>query len=173
MSDLDSELGLDALDSTIVSEGKPKARPTFLTVLCILTFVGTALGLIQGLFIWMMAGFYSKMFQGFGAALGNNNSNELNIVAKVFNAFSFWGVAIVLGSILCLVGALIMWRLKKFGYFLYIFGQIVPIVGCYLALASIPAREFGSIALLYVFMFSIFPIAFIIMYGLNLKYMNK
>ncbi|MES2799580.1 MAG: hypothetical protein V4638_06160 [Bacteroidota bacterium] len=173
MSDLDTDLGLDTLDETIVLNGKPAARPTFLSVLCILTFVGTALGVIQGLFIWMMAGVYSNMVKGFSSAFGQGDSNTMRIVSKVFNAFSFWGVAILVGSLVCLAGALIMWRQKKVGYFIYIFGQILPIAGCYLALTSIPAKEFGGVALLYCFFFSIFPIAFIIMYGLNVKHLNK
>lgn len=172
MDDLDSELGLDALDSTIVNEGKPAGRPTFLKVLCILSFVGTGLGMIQGLFIWMMAGVYSQLFTGIGNAFGGQNTSEMNMITRIFNAFSFWGVSILVGSLICLLGAIFMWNLKKWAYFVYILGQLLPIVGCYLLIASLPTGEFGGAALMWVFFFSIFPVAFIIMYGLNYKHLK-
>lgn len=79
----------------------------------------------------------------------------------------------LLGNALCLGGALLMFKLKKIGYYIYIPGQVLPVVGSFLAVNSVLGggmfAGFGYIALIFG---SLFSIAFIIMYGLNLKHMK-
>jgi hypothetical protein len=172
MTDLDDELSLDPLDNVDgIANVKTIGRPTFLSVLCILSFIGNGLGIIQGLFIWMMSGFYARLFSGLSKSLKTGQS-EMNIVEKVLNGLSWWAISIVIGSLACLAGAIIMWKLKKSGYFLYIIGQILPLLGLlFFFLGSIPGPKTGG-SMIFVLFSSIFPIAFIVMFGLNQKHLN-
>lgn len=172
MSDLDDQLGFGPLDNVEgIANVKTEGRPTFLTVLCILSFIGNGLGIFQGLFMWTMSGFYAKLFSGLSKNL-NTGQNEMNIVERVLNGLSWWAISIIVGSLVCLAGAILMWKLKKSGYFLYIFGQLLPLLGVlFFFLGSIPGPSNGG-SMIFVLFSSIFPIAFIVMFGLNQKHLN-
>jgi hypothetical protein len=95
----------DTLDNTNAGSAK---RPSFLTVLCILTFIGSGLGVLGGI-------------------LGLIGSSALGM-------FSPQGTMVVqlLGLAaagLCLFGAIQMWGLKKQGFMLYLAGAVLGIVG--------------------------------------------
>lgn len=95
---------LDSVGST-----QQKGRPTFLTVLCILTFVGSGLGLLGGLFGLLGLGFLSSL----------SASVEGDML---------WAVIALVSSALCLFGAIQMWGLKKIGFSLYLVGSVLAIV---------------------------------------------
>jgi hypothetical protein len=86
-----------------------QGRPTFLTVLCILTFVGSGLGLLGGLFGLLGLGFLSSL----------SASVEGDML---------WAVIALVSSALCLFGAIQMWGLKKMGFSLYLVGSVLAIV---------------------------------------------
>jgi hypothetical protein len=94
------------LDSNATQNG---GRPTFLTVLCILTFVGSGLGLLGGLFGLLGLGFLSSFSSSVGGGM-------------------IWALIALISSALCLFGAIQMWGLKKMGFSLYIVGSILAIV---------------------------------------------
>ncbi len=84
------------------------ARPTFLTVLCILTFIGSGLGVLGGL-------------------LGLIGSSALAMFAPVGNSMLI--TILTLGSsVLCLFGAIKMWGLSKQGFMLYLAGSSLAII---------------------------------------------
>lgn len=156
---------LDLLDDKVQTESK---RPVFLTVLCILTFVGAGFGIIAAL-IGMLA---------FGTLEDSTAElNDLGGPVDFGNAYRWMKISYLLslaGSVLCLVGALFMWRLKKFGFFIYVPGQVLPLIGSFLTVNSMFGggilAGFGMITIVFS---ALFPLAFIIMYGLNLKYMTR
>lgn len=117
-------------------------RNAFLTTLCILTFIGTGIGILGSIV-------------SFGLDVGS-------------------GSVSLLGNGLCLFGALMMWKLKKIGFYAYVAGQVIPIVYTFafvgISTAGIPYLG-GAIWLVYAIML-IVPAAFIVMYGLHLKYMK-
>ncbi len=93
------------LDNAGTGNGK---RPTFLTVLCILTFIGSGLGVIGGL-------------------LGLIGSSALGMFAPVGGILvQIIGLA---AAGLCLFGAIQMWGLKKQGFMMYVLGSVLSIVG--------------------------------------------
>jgi hypothetical protein len=95
-------------------------RPTFLTVLCILTFIGSGLGVLGGL-------------------LGLIGSSALAMFAPAGGAI-IWSVLALIGAALCLFGAIQMWGLKKSGFTMYLLGSLVSIV-----VAIINAATFSSV----------------------------
>ncbi len=115
-------------------------RPTFLTVLCILTFIGSGLLLlfsILGLFAAGALEGMAKSMPGFTSGGGILKSIILVVLAA--------------GS---LYGAIMMWQLKKMGFYLYALANIILVI-----------ISFGWVNL-------IITAAFIIMYFVNLKYME-
>ena len=149
---------------------KPQQRPPFLTVLCILTYVGAGFGIIGGLIGLIAMSATSETYESL-SEFGDPSISEPFENAMRWSKIS--QLLALLGSALCLIGALFMWRLKKIGYYIYIPGQILPLIGSFMTMNSFAGGTlfagFGMVAIGISF---IFPLAFIIMYGVNLKYMK-
>ncbi len=114
-------------------------RPQFLTVLCILSYIGCGLAIIGGLM-------------------------SIGKISGIIN---------LLAALICLYGVLQMWKLKKIGFYFYLVGEITPmIVGIVtLGFAGIFSFAGGFFAMIAGLMM-IFPIVFIILYGLNFKHLQ-
>lgn len=160
----------DVLD--FQDESPESTRPQFLTVLCILTFIGAGIGILSG--IWGAITLDSTIanleasegaFDSLGSGLGDMMSRQAENMRK-------WGMINqllnILGSGLCLLGALWMWNLKKNGFYVYVIGQIIPLVAGFAFLGGGGMGMFAGLA----FLGALFPIAFIIMYGVNFKYLK-
>lgn len=133
------------------SEQKPQqeGRPTFLTVLCILTFIGSGLSALGQLIGLVAAEALTSLFSSIPGMedMGGLGSGFLAIVLVL--------------SLASLYGAIMMWQLKKMGFYLYsganVIALIVPII---MASAEFPVRGL------------VFTALFIILYGLNLKHLK-
>ncbi len=131
-------------------------RPTFLTVVCILSFIGIGLAVIG----------YAAAFAVLGvaeAAVGGLDQAMQDAGATMTTGPStgvVWAYIIVgfLTVIMQLIGVIQMWKLKKKGFMLYTIAAVISVVmGIVYA-----GFSFGVI----------FPIAFVAMYAANLKAMN-
>lgn len=80
------------------------------------------------------------------------------------NIYLLQGSAILLATI-CIIGAIQMRKLKKSGYLLYVISSAISIV--------IPMTVFGF-GIMSVMMMAghLFTVAFVVMYSVNLKYLN-
>jgi hypothetical protein len=125
-------------------------RPTFLTVLCILTFIGSGLSTVLYLIAVIAFGAISGVLDsvpGFGA-MGDAG---LAIFA-VFFVLAF----------LSLFGAIMMWKLKKTGFYLYTAANIIALILPFVLFSGVPVNIFGIII----------TVGFIAMYAANLKAMK-
>ncbi|MDR0802585.1 hypothetical protein [Fluviicola sp.] len=102
-------------------------RPTFLTVLCILTFIGSGLGVLGGI-------------------LGLVGSSALASFAPAAGGSVIWAIISLAGSALCLFGAIQMWGLKKSGFTLYLLGSLIAVAVSIInaATASVVVSEIGA-----------------------------
>lgn len=140
------------------NQDQPATRPVFLTVICILTFVGVGLGVIFNL--WTYAFVHSTGISRFGGG-------DIERYAIISVAIA------VLGNLICLLGALMMWNLKKMGYYIYIGGHLSVII-MKLTVESKFYDYTTPMGMMNFFVFALMiPIAFVIMYGVNLKAMVK
>ncbi|HBX53110.1 MAG: hypothetical protein A2275_07625 [Bacteroidetes bacterium RIFOXYA12_FULL_35_11] len=153
---------------------EPKKMPQFLKVLCILSFIGVGLAIISSIMGYFTAKAAGAMAQGF-ADLGTQMSEgqaggEINTAMEQVNAtLKYAGINAAIGviaSLICLIGVIMMWKLKKTGFYIYVIGEIAPVIAGAVLLGG---TFFGGMAIA---MSLIVPIAFIIMYGLNLKHMS-
>lgn len=147
-----------------MEETNETTRPAFLKVLCILTWVGSGMGLISGLMsILGPAASYQNV--DFGDA-------SLNGVMEKMKMIQYAGLAC---TVLCILGSVMMWQLKKAGFFIYLIGELAPIVLSFIILGSLTSTGgaiTGGIAAAAGVIGAIFPVAFVIMYAANLKHLK-
>lgn len=152
-------------------------RPTLLTVLCILSFIGGILGLWDG---------YKNAFtdapqkaleeakaqvQESMDQLGSDNPmagmmNDMIATAEkgVENAKTL-GYSNLAFSLISLAGVWMMWNLKKTGFYIYTVSQIAIVAAPFILVGGMAGGLMGILG-------AVFPIIFIILYALNLKHMR-
>ena len=172
MQDLDQQLGLIDDQSNLSINGiAKKSRPTFLTVICILAFIGNGLGILQGLIGLGMIEMYKNIFKTMGM-LGQPFGPGGLTLNSIFNAYTWLALLLILGSLLALTGSIIMWKLRKIGFPFYLIGQILPVIGIFLFASTMFDGPMIGFSILLTFMSTLFPIAFVIMFGVNLKHLK-
>ncbi|MCX6247773.1 MAG: hypothetical protein NTW10_08580 [Bacteroidetes bacterium] len=146
---------MEELTPGALPETKPQ-RPTLLTVLCILTFIGSGMNLFSGLVI---AGFYDvfvEIVQEFGKKFNIPGIDQLLEARPLFFLVTALFYA---GSI---VGAILMMQLKKTGFHVYTIFQILlviaPMYFMHLSSPGFPEMLFSGL--------------FILLYSMNLKFMS-
>ena len=132
-------------------------RPRRLTVLCILTFIFSGLGCLSSI----LTPFLADEMSDFIKNSPNYKDEAFAESIKVIEAgwiYHFPTFILALGSVL---GAVLMWRLKKVGFHLYAISN--------LSLLFIPTLTLGlSISWSAIFV----SVGFIGMYGLHLRFMK-
>lgn len=150
-------------------------RPTFLTVLCILSFIAIGLGLLNNLFsltftpdadqiIEMQEQMEDAVSDMDDSPLGGGFMEMLMSQSSVAleHAKTLALISIV-GLLLCLFGVFKMWNMKKAGYVPYIIGNLAPPIASIVLVGMMGGLALGGL---------FFPIVFIVLYGLNLKHMS-
>lgn len=89
------------------SDDEPK-RPLFLTVLCVLTFIGSGIGFFHSL-------------------MGIVGTSLLDLFTPLGDMFA--QILAFLAASFCLFGAFQMWRLLKIGFWLYLLGALLSCAG--------------------------------------------
>jgi hypothetical protein len=146
-----------------MEETNETTRPAFLKVLCILTWVGSGIGLISGLIGLLGASAYENI--DFGDAALNASMEKMKMIQYVSLAC----------IVLCIIGSVMMWQMKKAGFYIYAIGEIAPIAVSFIVLGELATSGGaigGGIAASAGIIGAIFPLAFVIMYGLNLKHLK-
>lgn len=120
-------------------------RPTFLTVLCILSFIGAGISIVLLLMVTVLA----------GAATG-----AVGATSGVGMMWTYILLAIAMVAV-SLIGVIKMWKLQKQGFYLYTGAAIAGII----IDVSLSGTDFNIVSVL-------ITAAFIAMYGANLKHMK-
>ena len=151
---------------------KPKL-PSGLNVLTILTFIGSA---VFGLLTLLMPFLYKFLIGMMDKAVNSGKELSAKELAGMEKSRSLMELsqqnAIPLtiigmaGIILCFVGALWMRKLKKDGYWMYVAGEIAPVLGSVFILGTAQYTGVSSI-LLGVGI----PILFVVLYTLQRKHL--
>ena len=136
---------------------EPVKRPKILSVLCILTFISSGLGILSCIITPLTA----DMVKEYMMNAPNYDETQMAERLKVIEAG--WGyflltLVLVAGS---LIGAIMMWKLKKNGFHFYAFSN--------LALLFVPTLVLG-ITISWVSI--ILSVAFIGIYAMHLKLMH-
>ena len=130
-----------------------KKLPQMLNILTILTYIGCGLGLLGILLgflgVGLLSSFAPKSTQGVDVASAVSKYATISLVLSL------------VGIALCFFGAIKMRNLQKVGFYIYIAGQLVPIIFTF-ATAGV---SFGVIGV-------IIPLVFIILYATQLKFLK-
>ncbi len=133
-------------------------RPVFLTVLCILSFVAAGLAILGYITVITVMG---AVTAGASALEGMAADSGATMTYTGPSAAMTWAYIIVgfVTVLISLYGVIQMWKLKKMGFYLYVGASVISMV------MGIIYSGFGVMAV-------VFPILFIVLYGLNLKHLK-
>ena len=161
-------------DSENLSEFQTQTLPRGLNVLTILTFIGCALLAIYTLVApWLMKFLLSIINRASetGTDLTPKQIADMDASRKVIELTQTNMVPLILigaaGIILCFIGALMMRKLKKDGFWIYVSGQVLPIIG---SLALLGMAQFTGVTSYIMFLI---PVVFIVLYSMQRKYLVK
>lgn len=151
--------------------GAPK-RPTFLTVLCILSFIGCGIGVVSGI-----TGYFTNK------ALASTNIMEeamaqsddpesaamaMDMMGDLGMDFGKMATNSLAQGLLCivvLIGVIMMWKQKKTGFYVYTVSNLAYAICPFIFLGGLVGGLAGTLG-------AIMSIIFIILYALNLKHMR-
>lgn len=166
-------------DMNTATMGAPATRPTLLTVICILSFIMGAWGVISGVRnlttdqTAVVAEARAHMEEA-RAQLGDKASgmagrmmdSAMEITEKAAENAKPIGISGIVLSLLSLFGVWQMWNLKKSGFWLYLLASVVGL--------ALPVYFLGGsmVAIASVGVVGFFSLVFIILYAVNLKYMS-
>jgi hypothetical protein len=135
---------------------QPVTRTMLLTVLCILTFIGSGLNVISGLAI----GTFFDQFVKVAADLAETYKLPgMEMITEGTPGFFFISALLYSGSV---AGALMMWRLLRTGFHIYTISQILLIIAP-MYFYSISGPSLPDLILTGLF---------VILYSMNLKLMK-
>lgn len=145
-----------------------KERPTFLTVLCILSFIGVGIVVISNIVALIGGGVSKAIMESSEEVMeAMETVEEVPVVgesvSKIVSSASTIAAINLIAALVVLVGVFMMWSLKKTGYYIYIVGEIAPVI----ALIVLGGLLGGFMAIFSSFI----AILFIVLYGLNVKHM--
>ena len=136
--------------------GTNPKRPVLLTILCVLTFIGSGLNLVSSFLITI---FYSAFQSVAGEISKTFNLPSMDMILNAKPAFFLISSLIYAFTVL---GAFEMWKLRKKGFHLYTVSQILLImIPMYFFQLSVPSYQD-----------IIFSGIFIVLYSTNLKHMS-
>lgn len=164
-------------------ENLPRQRPVFLKVLCILTFIFSSYTILSQVYVYFQAEETSEVMKDAKTEINKDMNDtktrspeESSFLNKILGGMSEMttpenlkkqAIGNIIPSALCLLGAILMWRLNRNGFYLYILGTVVGII--------VPFYLFGNnfLVALSTGFASFIGILFIIFYAMNLKSMRK
>ena len=150
------------------------ARPPFLNTLCILSFIMGGLMVLTG--IWGVIS--SFMPYSVSELESIERMKELGMDPAAFEKNPVGQIISLLFQVVSLFGVVMMWKLRKTGFYLYILGEIAPYIYTIAMGKSITAMMgsmgsmFSTVVYVSLAIVILINVAFIIMYALNLKHMR-
>lgn len=174
-------------ETVITNEEQAIRRPGFLKTLCILTFIGVGLMILLTL-MGTKEAFMSaderaiEMTEQMAPFAESNPEMVDNMVEAMMEnqkyALPTWIMGIIF-NLLTLLAAIMMWNLKKKGFYLYCAAELLPLIisfGFFGGMASMKKSMgfFGeSAAVVVIAAMIFFDILFIALYAMNLKHMKR
>ena len=150
------------MESTTTTTSEAPKRPVFLTVLCVLSFIAAGLGVIGYVTVLTAMGAASAIASSGMEGVSDEASAAISYaMSSMPSAGMTWAYIIVgfLTTLVSLFGVIKMWKLQKIGYFIYVGSAVASMV------MGIIYSGFGVMGV-------IFPVLFIVLYGLNLKHLK-
>ena len=156
-------------------KNKINQRPAFLTILCVLSFIGGGWSFLSNTLTWLLSEYFAGFLTSKSGILERIEGSFIfnKLTEKAFTSMSetieeisvvFLSIAVL--SLVSIAGVYGMWKLKRVGFLLY--------AGAQLFMLCIPFILFGTgfSSVLGLVWGGFFSMLFIVMYAFNLKYMS-
>jgi hypothetical protein len=176
---------MEAAPDQLSEQFLPPVRSQFLTILCILSFIGSAYGLFRAVTIITERDKVVKVVTQSNPQAEAEHRKRLKerkdkgakFEMKMMESMKAYtdknkllqkGIADLIANLLTLGGAILMWRMNRTGYFIYVAGILAWILG--------PVIIFGTgsfIAVMESGLGFFAGLLFCILYAMNLKDMRK
>ena len=158
-------------------------RPQFLKVLCILSFIMCGIMILfalMGLKNLFLSADDIMASNPYLQTLQDNNPTAYQAILDSMQYKNLSAILSLITPIVSLIGVIYMWKLKKMGFFIYIFGELLPYIttiltgGMSVMYASASAfGENGQMAInVFIGLVIIFDVLFIVLYAVNLKHLK-
>lgn len=172
-----NDLTIDTIDNSLSAR-----RPTFLTVLCIITFVVSGYNLVMAIVgLFSEKSFDPAKWQDItnqmAEAMSGTDAASQEMAGRMMDALSHMmqagienavalGLTAVAASAISILGAYLMLKLKQIGYYTYIVAKVIGVL--------IPLIIFGVniVTILMYGVIALIGVLFIVLYGMNRKYMS-
>jgi hypothetical protein len=152
-------------------------RPTLLTILCILSFLGSSYGIFRGI-----QGYFASDFASSVVTTGTDivkdelkdqphGDQASKLMEKMTEGMTGknlrnYSLISIFASVLTLAGAFMMWKLRKTGFYLYCAGVVTSIAGAMVIFGGNIIGVFTTAGVAFL------GILFAVLYALNLKAMK-
>lgn len=143
-------------------------RPEFLKILCILSFVGCGLMILVGALGTVCLALGESTIDKIWPQIAASSPEMAEVDPYVF----FHGIGMaclysLIANVFSLIGVIMMWKLEKIGVLIYAIAELVPnFISSDIGIEK--DNSYGGM----IFM-TLLDLVFIIMYLVNMKYMNK
>lgn len=157
------------MESNISIESELPKRPQFLTILCLLSFIGNIF-----YFLWSLWGYFSiskseEFIKNITTSKpdthGIINEMEQSLLNAYENAIPNLMIGLFCASI-CFYGVLLIWKLKRKGFFIYSVGEIIPAIAAFFLGGDSLIGAIGAVLLL------LLAVSWIVMYAINFKHLK-
>jgi hypothetical protein len=164
------------LEQTIDPKGENTYRPLFLTVLCAITFIGSIAGIIINARGYANADAeVANIIAGKGRTqlknLFSHSDEAASELVRVGNLnvenYKKFTIGCIASSILCLVGTVLIFKLKRTGFYSFTLGTFFNLITHFLLFGD----NFGVMG--FSILAALGGFVFVILYGMNLKYMEE
>jgi hypothetical protein len=158
------------------SEAK-KNRPMLITILCALTFIGSIAGLV-----YHSTGYLHATAKVEALKNGESKTQLKNLLSsgstaaatelvKIGNLnvenYEKYSIGCIASYVLCLVGAILMFKLKRTGFYSFTLGTFFNLIAHFLLFGD----NFGVMDIS--ILVALGGLVFIILFGMNLKYLDE
>jgi len=161
------------MNDAINFENEKPVLPGGLNALTILTFIGSGLGILFSIAYPMIIKFFMSMMDKAVASGKEISAKDLAEMEKGRQAMAVAQANMtpmiitgIIGCILCIAGAIMMRKLKKDGYWLYLAGELLPVVAGFVLMGTTQFTGVSS----YIFTLGI-PVLFTVLYALQRKHL--
>ncbi|MBL0182460.1 MAG: hypothetical protein IPP96_09220 [Chitinophagaceae bacterium] len=159
----------------VLNVGETKKLPSGLNVLTILTFIGCGIFGLLTLLTPVINKFFLNLMDKAASSGQDLSAKQLADMEKGRAAIELTTQHMIplitvgmVGIILCFIGALWMRKLKKDGYWIYVAGELAPILAMFFIMGTAQYTSIWS----YIIGIGI-PVLFVILYTLQRKHLVK
>lgn len=163
-------------DVSINTTGPNTFRPVFLTVLCVITFIASIVGIISNARGYVLAeteveriasGKAKTQLKNLFTPNDSDNSKPVYISNLTVVNYKKFSIGCIASYILWLVGTVLMFKLKRTGFYSFTLGTFFNLITHFLLFGD----NFGTMGIS--ILAALIGFVLVILFSMNLKYMDE